>query len=99
MVITRNTMKKCINKKISSAILALLVLLFAVGVYFVCFQKSEGFFLEKYANADAKFYNDHIITSVDEGVYMLDFDGKVAKSYEGLKASWMYAYPNEGLVV
>ena len=92
-------MKKCINKRISSAILALLVLLFAVGVYFVCFHESEGFFLEKYANADAKFYNDHIITSVDEGVYMLDFDGNVVKSYQGLKASWMYVYSEEGLVV
>ena len=79
--------------------MALLVLLFAVGVYFVFFYKTDGFFLEKYANADAKFYNDYIITSVDEGVYMLDFDGNVVKSYEGLKASWMYAYPEEGLVV
>ena len=92
-------MKKCINKRISSAILALLVLLFAVGIYFSCFYEKEGFFLEKYANADAKFYNEHIITSVDEGVYMLDFDGNVVKSYEGLKASWMYAYSQEGLVV
>ena len=92
-------MKKCINKRISSAILALLVLLFAVGVYFVFFYKTDGFFLEKYANADAKFYNDYIITSVDEGVYMLDFEGNVVKSYKGLKASWMYAYPEEGLVV
>ena len=92
-------MKKCINKKISSAILALLVLLFAVGVYYVVFYEKEGFFLENYANADAKFYNDHIITSVDEGVFMLDFDGNVVKSYEGLKASWMYVYPDEGLVV
>ena len=79
--------------------MALLVLLFAVGVYFICFYESDGFFLEKYANADAKFYNDYIITSVDEGVYMLDFDGNVVKSYEGLKASWMYAYPAEGLIV
>ena len=79
--------------------MALLVLLFAVGIYFVCFQKNEEFFLEKYANADAKFYNDYIITSVDEGIYMLDFEGNVVKSYEGLKASWMYAYPEEGLVV
>lgn len=83
----------------SSAILALLVLLFAVGVYFFCFFGSEGFYLKKYANADAKFYNDHIITSVDEGIQMLDLQGKVVKSYEGLKASWMYAYPEEGLVV
>ncbi len=79
--------------------MALLVLLFAVGVFWGCFSGSEGFFLEKYANADAKFYNDHIITSVDEGVFMLDFEGNVVKSYEGLKASWMYAYPEEGLVV
>lgn len=79
--------------------MALLVLLFAVGVYFACFHNADEFFLEKYANADAKFYNDYIITSVDEGVYMLDFDGNVVKSYEGLKASWMYAYPEEGLVV
>ena len=71
--------------------MALLVLLFAVGAYFACFYGTEGFFLEKYANADAKFYNDYIITSVDEGVCMLDFDGNVVKSYEGLKASWMYA--------
>lgn len=92
-------MKKCTNKRISSAILALLVLLFAVGVYFVCFHNPDEFFLKKYANADAKFYNDYIITSVDEGVFMLDFDGNVVKSYEGLKASWMYVYPEEGLVV
>ena len=79
--------------------MALLVLLFAVCIYLVCFYQSKGFFLKKYANADAKFYNEYIITSVDEGVYMLDFTGKVVKSYEGLKASWMYAYPEEGLVV
>lgn len=83
----------------SSAFLALLVLLFAVGIYFAFSDQSEGFFLKKYANADAKFYNEYIITSVDEGVCMLDFDGKVVKSYEELKASWMYAYPEEGLVV
>ena len=93
-------MKKCINnKRKSSAILALLVLFFAIGIYFLCFYEKEGFFLEKYANADAKFYNNYIITSVDEGIHMLDFDGNVVKSYEGLKASWMYTCPEEDLVV
>ena len=87
------------NKRISSAILALLVLLFAVGSFFVFFYNSDEFYLKKYANADAKFYNDYIITSVDEGVYMLDFKGKVVKSYEGLKASWIYTYPEERLIV
>ena len=98
-MITRNIMKKCINNRIGSAILALLVLLFAVGIYFFCFHNTDEFYLKKYANADAKFYNDYIITSVDEGVQVLDLKGKVVKSYEGLKASWMYTYPEEGLVV
>ena len=98
-MITRNIMKKCINKRISSAILALLVLLFAVGIYFGCFYSSDEFYLKKYANADAKFYNDYIITSVDEGLELLDLKGKVVKSYEGLRASWIYTYPKEGLVV
>ena len=79
--------------------MALLVLLFAVLAVFKTFGASDEFYLEKYANADAKFYNDYIITSVNEGVYMLDFEGKEVKAYEGLKASWMYAYPEEGLVV
>lgn len=79
--------------------MALLVLLFAVGAYFAFSDRSEKFFLKQYANADAKFYNEYIITSVNEGIYMLDFNGKVVKSYEGLKASWMYAYPEEGLIV
>lgn len=79
--------------------MALLVLVFAVFAYFMFFNTSEGFFLKKYANADAKFYNDHIITSVNEGVYMLDFEGKEVKAYEGLKASWMYAYAEDGLVI
>lgn len=92
-------MKKCISKRIGSAILALLVLLFAVGIFFMYFDPSDEFYLKKYANADAKFYNDYIITSVDEGIQMLDFKGKVVRSYEGLKASWIYTYPTEGLVV
>ncbi len=79
--------------------MALLVLLFAFCMFFVCFSNKDEFFIEKYANADAKFYNDYIITSVDEGVYMLDFEGKAVKSYEGLRASWMYTYPEERLIV
>lgn len=99
-MITRNIMKKCINKRKSSAILALLVLLFAVAVIFVFSGGSKDeFYLEKYANADAKFYNDYIITSVEESVQMLDLSGKVVRTYEGLNASWIYTYPQEGLVV
>lgn len=92
-------MKKCINKRISSVILALLVLLFAVGLFFCFFCDKYEFYLEKYANADAKFYKEYIITSVDEGIQVLDFQGNPVKSYDDLKASWLYTFPEEGLVV
>lgn len=79
--------------------MALLVLLLAVCIYFFCFLRKDGFYLKKYANADAKFYRDHVITSVDEEIRMLDFHGRTVRSYEGLKASWIYTYPEEGLIV
>ena len=79
--------------------MALLVLLFAVLAFFKLFGASDEFYLEKYANADAKFYKDHILTSVDENIYMLDFEGNVVRSYEGLKASWLYTCAEDGLVV
>lgn len=92
-------MKKCINKRISSVILALLVLLFAVGLFWGLNGKKEGFYLKKYANADAKFYNGYVITSVDEGIRVLDLRGNVIQSYDGFKASWLYTYPEEGMIV
>ena len=79
--------------------MALLVLLFAVLAFLKLFGASDEFYLEKYANADAKFYNNHILTSVDETIYMLNFKGEVVKSYDGLKASWLYTCAEEGLVV
>lgn len=51
----------------------------------------NGFTLEKYHNADAKFLGDHIITSVDEGIRILDLEGQNVASYDGLSASWLYA--------
>lgn len=93
-------MKKCINKKgISSAGLALLVLLFALGAFFTHFYGKDEFYLKKYANADAKFYKDYIVTSVDETIRLLDFNGKTVKTYDALKASWLYVYPEEDLIV
>jgi len=50
----------------------------------------NGFTLEQYHNADAKFLGDHIITSVDEGIRILDLEGQVKVSYEGLFVSWLY---------
>ena len=79
--------------------MALLVLLFAVLAFFKLFGVSDEFYLEKYANADAKFYNDYILTSVDENIYMLDFEGNVVRSYDGLKASWLYTSAEDRLVV
>lgn len=93
-------MKKCINnKRISSASLALLVLLIAAAAVFFIPRHQAEFFLKKYANADAKFYNEYIVTSVEEKVSMLDLKGKTIKTYEGIKASWLYTCPEEGLIV
>lgn len=93
-------MKKCINKKrISSAIAALLVLFFALGILGIVFSKKDGFYLKNYENADAKFYENYILTSVDEGMRLLDFKGKTLKTYDGVNASWLYVYEPERLVV
>ncbi len=50
----------------------------------------NGFTLEQYHNADAKFIGDGIITSVDEGIRILDLKGCEIQSYDGLSASWLY---------
>ena len=50
----------------------------------------NGFTLEQYHNADAKFIGDGIITSVDEGIRILDLKGREIQSYDGLSASWLY---------
>ena len=54
----------------------------------------NGFTLEKYHNADAKFLGDQIITSVDEGIQILNLEGEVVKSFPDLSASWMYVNEN-----
>ncbi len=53
-------------------------------------MEENGFTLPGYHNADAKFLGEHIITSVDEGIQILDMEGNVARQYEGLNASWLY---------
>lgn len=52
--------------------------------------KENGFTLPEYHNADAKFLGDHIITSVDEGIRILNLEGQNVASYDGLSASWLY---------
>lgn len=52
--------------------------------------EENGFTLEQYHNADAKFLGDQIITSVDEGIRILDLEGQMVASYDGLSASWLY---------
>ena len=53
-------------------------------------MEENGFTLPGYHNADAKFLGEHIITSMDEGIQILDMEGNVARQYEGLNASWLY---------
>lgn len=57
--------------------------------------EENGFTLPQYHNADAKFLGDRIITSVDEGIRILDLSGQTVASYDGLSGSWIYAAEEE----
>lgn len=57
--------------------------------------EENGFTLPQYHNADAKFLGDRIITSVDEGIRILDLSGQTVASYDGLSASWIYTAEEE----
>lgn len=60
--------------------------------------EENGFTLEKYRNADAKFLGDQIITSVDEGIRILDLEGRTVAGYDGLSASWLYVAEEDSVV-
>lgn len=76
-----------------------------LGVLALFFGKTgveeNGFTLLQYHNADAKFMGDQIVTSVDEGICILNLDGETVRTFEGLSASWLYVQeeiPDEGYV-
>ena len=50
----------------------------------------NGFTLEQYHNADAKFIGQSVITSVDEGIRILDLKGREVRRFDGPAASWLY---------
>lgn len=79
--------------------MALLVLLLFLFLFFREKSPEDDFFLEKYANADAKFFGDLIVTSVEEKIVLLDFQGNAVKTYEDTKASWFYTYPEENRIL
>lgn len=60
--------------------------------------EENGFTLEKYHNADAKFLGNQIITSVDEGIRILDLEGQTVAGYDGLSASWLYVAEEDAAV-
>ncbi len=57
----------------------------------------NGFTLPGYHNADAKFLGEHIVTSVEEGLRILDLEGNIVRQYDGLYASWLYIQENESV--
>ncbi|HBN57193.1 MAG TPA: hypothetical protein DD414_10495 [Lachnospiraceae bacterium] len=82
-------MKKLVIPALGVLIGVLALLLGETGV------KEYGFTLLKYHNADAKFIGDHIITSVDEEIRILDLNGNLTAQYDGLLASWLYVQEGE----
>lgn len=89
-------MKKCIkiNKKLAVPAVGILIAGLALFAGRSA-QTENGFTLNQYHNADAKFIGDHIITSVDEEIRILDLEGNTAASYDGLSASWMYVMEDD----
>lgn len=55
----------------------------------------NGFTLLQYHNADAKFMGRKIITSVDEGIRILNLEGETEVCYDGLHVSWLYVAEND----
>lgn len=85
-------LKWCLNMKRQLGIPAAGLFLCLLAMLFGRTGAAEnGFTLEQYHNADAKFLGDHIITSVDEGIRILDLEGQTVAGYDGLSASWIYA--------
>lgn len=49
-------------------------------------------------NGDAKFYENSIITNVDNHLYICDMDGNY-RQYDDIKCNWLDVIPDEGLMV
>ena len=66
-------MKKCIKINKNLAVPAVGILIAGLALFAGrSVQPENGFTLNQYHNADAKFIGDHIITSVDEQIRILD---------------------------
>ena len=66
-------MKKCIKINKNLAVPAVGILIAGLALFAGrSVQPENGFTLNQYHNADAKFIGDHIITSVDEQIRILE---------------------------
>ena len=57
------------------------------------------FKLENLHNSDAKFYKNNIITNIGKVFYVYDKNGNVLKKYPQIKANWISAISEDGLVL
>ena len=84
-------MKKCIKINKNLAVPAVGILIAGLALFAGrSVQQENGFTLNQYHNADAKFIGDHIITSVDEQIRILDLEGQEVRRFEGTQASRIY---------
>ena len=90
-------MKKCIKINKNLAVPAVGILIAGLALFAGrSVQPENGFTLDQYHNADAKFIGDHIITSVDEQIRILDLEGQEVRRFEGTQASWIYVMEDDG---
>ena len=93
-------MKKCIKINKNLAVPAVGILIAGLALFAGrSVQPENGFTLNQYHNADAKFIGDHIITSVDEQIRILDLEGQevrrfAAESQTTAVDSYTVAYSN-----
>ncbi len=90
-------MKKCIKINKNLAVPAVGILIAGLALFAGrSVQPENGFTLNQYHNADAKFIGNHIITSVDEQIRILDLEGQEVRRFEGTQASWIYVMEDDG---
>ncbi len=77
-------MKKCIKINKNLAVPAVGILIAGLALFAGrSVQPENGFTLDQYHNADAKFIGDHIITSVDEQIVFLIWRDRRFTGFEG----------------
>lgn len=85
-------------KKIITIIIVLSCII-GCGIWMFHSSPTTFFELSGYNLADSKFFGDSIISSNDGHLIFFDKKGNVIKEYNDVFVNWIYAIPEEGLII